>query len=121
MVHESKKLFWTAPDQTPYLEPMFLAGVPYPKTEQFMNRGAIGVARTEDGTQLSNGGREQKGSRKLVRTFLLLWSHFLFFSGAEEGDDTAIALHASIGETRPEFGSIPNKDVQGRDTAENGR
>jgi hypothetical protein len=63
----------------------------------------------------------RRQSREPVLTFLLLWSHFLFFSGAEEGDDTAIALHASIGATLTKLVSIPNKDVQGRDTAETGR
>jgi hypothetical protein len=39
----------------------------------------------------------EDGDRAL--TFLLLSSHFLFFSGAEEGEDTAIASLASIGAT----------------------
>jgi len=37
----------------------------------------------------------------------LLSSHFLFFSGAEEGEDTAIASLASIGTAQPKLQSIP--------------
>jgi hypothetical protein len=37
----------------------------------------------------------------------LLSSHFLFFSGAEEGEDTAIASLASIGAAQPKLESIP--------------
>ena len=77
------------PEQTTCVESMmFLALVRWPKNEQFLNR-------TEE-PLLRNRGIEgvQKARREVVVTFLLLWSHFLFFSGAEEGDDTAIALHA---------------------------
>jgi hypothetical protein len=55
----------------------------------------------------------ERASRKGVLTFLLLWSHFLFFSGAGEGDETAIALHASIGANPTEARSIPNKNRGG--------
>ena len=37
----------------------------------------------------------------------MLSSHFLFFSGAEEGEDTAIASLASIGTAQPKLQSIP--------------
>jgi hypothetical protein len=50
----------------------------------------------------SAGGRREPGL-----TFLLLSSHFLFFSGAEEGEDTAIASLASIGTAQPKLQSIP--------------
>jgi hypothetical protein len=43
-------------------------------------------------------GQQGRG-REPALTFLLLSSHFLFFSGAEEGEDTAIASLASIGAT----------------------
>jgi hypothetical protein len=42
---------------------------------------------------------QQGRGREPALTFLLLSSHFLFFSGAEEGEDTAIASLASIGAT----------------------
>ena len=49
------------------------------------------------GTQRKYG--VSRGGREPALTFLLLSSHFLFFSGAEEGEDTAIASLASIGAT----------------------
>jgi hypothetical protein len=52
------------------------------------------------GAQLKDGGGASRGRREpAALTFLLLSSHFLFFSGAEEGEDTAIASLASMDAT----------------------
>lgn len=53
----------------------------------------------------SDGGAG--GRREAELTFLLLSSHFRFFSGAEEGEDTAIDSLASIGTAQPKLQSIP--------------
>lgn len=60
----------------------------------------------------SDGGAG--GGREAELTFLLLSSHFLFFSGAEEGEDTAIDSLASIGTAQPKLQSIP----EGRNTGQ---
>jgi hypothetical protein len=88
---------------------------PYTVLEQMSHWFCSATSRwypTEPTMEERERDREKRiASRAQALTFLLLSSHFLFFSGAEVGEDTAIASYASIDPTQTDASADPPGDT----------